>query len=155
MATPPQDRLVHLRRFSHWLDEGIRLPGGFRVGLDPILGLVPGFGDAAGAILASAILAEALRRGISRFTLVRMAANIALDAFFGAVPLVGDFFDAAWKANIKNLALLERHMTAPSVAQKADRSFVVVVCVALATLVVGLAVGGAVLTILLLKQLFS
>jgi hypothetical protein len=156
MPSDPPARLVHLRRFSYWLDEGIRLPGtGFRIGLDPILGLVPGFGDAAGAVLASAIVAEALRRGISRFTLIRMAANIALDALFGTVPLLGDFFDAAWKANLKNLALLERHIEVPTDARKADRTFVVLVCIALFVLCAGLIVGGALLTILVLNQLFS
>ena len=122
----PPNRLEHLRRLAYWLDEGIRLPGTrLRIGLDPIIGLIPGFGDAAGAILAAGILIAAVRRGVSRFTLGRMAYNIALDALLGAVPLVGDVFDAAWKANLRNIALLDRHVAVPAQARKADRLFVV------------------------------
>lgn len=136
------------------MDEGIRLPGTqFRIGLDPIIGLVPGIGDAAGAILAAAILIEAIRRGIPRFTLVRMAANIALDTVLGSVPLLGDLFDAAWKANLRNLALLERHLAEPSLAKRADRLVVIGLGGALLVLCVGLLVGGALLTAAVLKSL--
>ena len=120
------NRLEHLRRFAHWLDDGIRLPGTrLRVGLDPIIGLVPGFGDAAGAILAAGILLEAVRRSVSRFTLGRIAYNIALDALLGSIPLVGDAFDAVWKANLRNVVLIERHQAVPAEARRADRLFVV------------------------------
>ena len=93
--------------------------------MDPILGLVPGVGDAAGAVMAVAILVEAGRRGTSRLTLTRIASNIALDALLGAVPLLGDVFDAFWKANLRNVALLERHAASPTAARKADRLFFV------------------------------
>ena len=136
------------------MDEGIRLPGTqFRIGLDPIIGLVPGIGDAAGAILAASILIEAIRRGIPRVTLVRMAANIALDTVGGSVPLLGDLFDAAWKANLRNLALLERHLAEPSSAKRADRLVVIGLGGALLVLCVGLLVGGALLTAAVLKSL--
>lgn len=148
------DRLDHLRRFSFWLDEGIRVPGTqLRIGLDPILGLVPGVGDAAGAILAAAILVEAVRQGVSRFTLVRMAANIALDAGLGAVPLVGDLFDAAWKANSRNLVLLERHLEVPSKAGRGDRLFVLGLGGLLLLLCGVLVVGGAFITVAILERL--
>ncbi|MBP7621546.1 MAG: DUF4112 domain-containing protein, partial [Gemmatimonadales bacterium] len=104
--------LAHLRRATTLLDDGIRLPGtSFRFGLDPLLGLVPGVGDVAGAALSAAIITAAVRNGVSRFTLVRMAGNVALNATLGIVPLLGDLFDAAWKANRRNLILLERHLT--------------------------------------------
>ena len=107
------------------MDEGLRIPGTQRrIGLDPIFGLVPGVGDAAGAILATAILVEAVRRDITRFALVRMAANVALDALLGAVPVLGDLFDAAWKANLRNLALLERHATPGLPPRRGDYLFV-------------------------------
>jgi hypothetical protein len=93
--------------------------------LDPIIGLVPGFGDAAGAVLAFGILVEAVRRRVSRFTLARIAYNIAVDALFGAVPLIGDAFDALWKANLRNVALIDRHAAVPADAHKADRLFVI------------------------------
>jgi hypothetical protein len=114
------NRLAHLRRFAHWMDDGIKLPGiPFRFGLDPIIGLIPGLGDAAGAALATWILVEAARLGASRATLSRIVYNIAVDALGGAVPVVGDIFDVAWKANIKNVALLERQLADPAGAGKA------------------------------------
>lgn len=140
-------RLDHLRRFAWWLDEGIRIPGTrWRVGLDPILGLVPGVGDAAGALLAAVILLEAARRGLSRFTLGRMAWNIAVDALLGAVPLIGDIFDAAWKANLKNVALIDRHAAVPLEARRADRLFVLLLCSSVLLLCVALLVAGVLLS---------
>ena len=147
-------RLDHLRRFGYWMDEGIRLPGTrLRIGLDPIIGLVPGLGDALGALLGTAILLEAVRRRTPRSTLVRMIGNIALDALLGAVPLLGDLFDAAWKANLKNLALLERHLTEPSRAKRADRLFLAVLGGLLLLLCAALVVGGAILTALVFQGL--
>ena len=149
-------RLEHLRRFSHWLDEGIRIPGThLRIGLDPILGLVPGVGDALGAVLAAVILVEAVRRKVTRFTLVRMAGNIALDAVAGSVPLIGDIFDAGWKANLRNIALLERHVAGPLEARKTDRLFVVVLTGVLFGLCVALMVGGALLAAWILRSLMA
>ena len=139
------------RKLAYWLDAGIRIPGTtLRFGLDPILGLIPGVGDAAGAVLAGWILVEAYRLGASRATLVRIAGNIALDAGVGAVPILGDIFDFAWKANLRNVALLERHLAEPTRAASADRSFVfLVICGVLAT-----AVGLLVLGILLTRWVF-
>jgi Domain of unknown function (DUF4112) len=135
-------RLARLARFAHWLDAGIHIPGtSLRFGLDPLLGLIPGGGDAAGAVLAGWILVEAFRLGASRATLLRMAANIAIDAVGGAVPLLGDIFDFAWKANLRNVKLLERHLTAPGRAQRADRGFLWLV-------LAGLCVGAAAVLVL-------
>jgi hypothetical protein len=140
-------RLDHLRRFAYWMDEGIRIPGTrWRVGLDPILGLVPGVGDAAGALLAAVILVEAARRGLSRFTLGRMAWNIAVDALLGAVPVVGDIFDATWKANLKNVALIDRHAAVPAEARKADRVFMLLLGGSLLLLCLALLAAGVLLT---------
>jgi hypothetical protein len=115
--------------------------------------LVPGVGDVAGAILAAGILVEAVRRGVSAFTLGRMACNIAIDAVLGAVPLVGDAFDAAWKANLLNVALLDRHVARPAGARKADRLFVVLVSTALVLLCGALLIGGVLLSARLLRAL--
>ena len=120
--------MARLRRFAYWLDEGIRIPGTrIRIGLDPILGLIPGAGDAAGAVLAGAIVLESVRQGIDRVGVLRMAANIAIDTVIGTVPVIGDLFDAGWKGNQKNLAILERHLAEPSVAKRADRAVVVLI----------------------------
>jgi hypothetical protein len=148
--------LAHLRRATTLLDDGIRLRGtSFRFGLDPLLGLVPGVGDVAGAALSAAIITAAVRNGVSRFTLVRMAGNVALDATLGIVPLLGDLFDAAWKANRRNLILLERHLTEPPTAARADRRFVVVLVGALVVLVGALMLAGAMLSVAILQWLFA
>ncbi len=101
--------------------------------------------------MAAAILAEAGRRGASRLTLTRIAANIALDALFGAVPILGDAFDAIWKANLRNVALLERHAANPTAARKADRLFFVLLTGALFLFCAALVAGGLLLTALLVR----
>jgi hypothetical protein len=134
------------------MDDGIRLPGiGLRVGLDPIIGLVPGIGDAAGAILGAWILVEAARLRASRATLVRVFYNIAVDALGGTIPLLGDAFDVVWKANLRNVALLERHLADPARASKADRRFVALLCGAVLLLCGVLAVAGALLVTTLIR----
>jgi hypothetical protein len=136
------------------LDAGIRIPGfTVRFGLDPILGLIPGAGDAAGAVLAGWILVEAVRMGASRATLLRIAGNVALDAGLGAVPVIGDIFDFAWKANLRNVALLERHLAMPLAAERADRSFVALVIFGVCALTVALLAAGTMLTVWVLRTL--
>jgi len=136
-------RLRRLRHFAHWLDDGIKLPGiPVRVGLDPIIGLVPGLGDAAGAILAAWIVVEGVRLRASRATLARMVYNIAVDAVGGVVPVVGDIFDVVWKASLRNVALLERHAAEPARARRADRRFIVLLCGAGLLLCGALAAAG-------------
>ena len=145
-------RLRRLWRFAHWMDDGLKLPGvPLRVGLDPVLGLVPGLGDAAGAVLAAWILVEAARLGASRSTLGRMVANIALDALAGAVPLLGDAFDVVWKSNVRNVALLERHLADPARAGRADLRFVALLAGTVLVLGGALAVAGAVVTVALVR----
>ena len=78
--------------------------------------------------------------------MVRIAGNVALDAVVGAVPLVGDIFDFAWKANLRNVALLERHLAAPERAERADRSFVLLVVFGVLAMAVGLLALGILLT---------
>ena len=146
LTTPPTnqdaERLSRLRRLAQWLDDGIRIPGlGIRIGLDPVLGLLPGLGDAAGAILGGAIVVEAVRRRVPRSALFRMVGNVILDMTAGAIPLLGDAFDFIWKSNRRNLQLLERHSIDPSTAQRADRLVVGGLVVVLMTLCIGLLIG--------------
>lgn len=144
-------RLIQLRRFASWLDAGFHVPGtAIRFGLDPIIGLVPGVGDAAGAILSMWILGEAVRRAAPRTTVVRIAANIAIDTVVGGVPLLGDLFDVAWKANLRNVELLERHAADPVRARAADRLFVAV----LGASVIALTVAVGVVSVLAARWLF-
>jgi hypothetical protein len=109
----PQDeaRLKRVRLLSRLLDEQFRIPGTTqRLGLDGLLGLIPGVGDAAGTLLSTYILYEAIRLGAPKAVLLRMVANIGIDTVVGAIPVVGDIFDVAWKANKKNAALLHAYL---------------------------------------------
>ncbi|MFB6096940.1 MAG: DUF4112 domain-containing protein [Haloferacaceae archaeon] len=88
------------------LDSAVRIPVvGVRVGLDPIVGLLPIGGDVVAAVLSLYVVAEAARQGVSASTLVRMLGNVAVDALVGSIPIVGDLFDARWKANERNVRL--------------------------------------------------
>ena len=100
----------HLRRLAWVLDEFVRLPGGYRIGLDGIVGLIPGVGDALGLAAGSYLILRAREYGVPGVVLVRMAGNVLLDALVGAIPLLGDLFDFAFKANRRNLALMERYL---------------------------------------------
>jgi predicted aconitase with swiveling domain len=96
-----------LRRLAWLLDSSIRIPGTrWTVGIDALIGLVPVLGDAAGVILSSYILYEAARMGAAKGVLARMALNIAIEGLVGSIPLLGDLFDAGFKANQRNIRLL-------------------------------------------------
>ena len=93
------------------LDDRFRIPGtNIRFGLDAIIGLVPGVGDAIGAALSSYLIWRAHKLGVSKFTLLRMAGNTAFDTVVGSVPLIGDILDVQFRANRRNLELLRRHL---------------------------------------------
>jgi hypothetical protein len=145
---PPQGRPSHgIRRTAVWLawllDSSIPLPGiRFRIGLDPIIGLIPGLGDAVGALAATYLMREAARLGAPRTVLMRMAFNVAVDALFGIFPVAGNVFDAVWKANRRNLALLEAHMADPRRTARSSTAFVTFVAVLMILLIVGVTVLG-------------
>jgi Domain of unknown function (DUF4112) len=110
IAVPEDDRLRHLDNLSEILDSAFAIPGTrFRIGLDGILGLIPGIGDATGAALSIYLIFEAARLGLPLSTLLRMVGNIAIETVIGAIPIVGDIFDIAWKANMRNMALVRTH----------------------------------------------
>ena len=103
--------VARLRSLSYLLDSSVRLPLlGTRIGLDPIIGLIPGFGDALTLLPAGYIVFEAYRLGVPRRVVARMALNIGVETLFGVVPILGDIFDATFKANLRNLVLLERYV---------------------------------------------
>jgi hypothetical protein len=97
-----------LRRLGWILDRSIPI-GGYRIGLDPLLGLLPGVGDTIMAAAATVIIYDAARLGLPVHVLARMVGNVLIDTVVGAVPVLGDFFDFAWQANARNLRLVERH----------------------------------------------
>lgn len=102
--------LYELRRFAHLLDEAIRIPViGYRVGLEPILGLIPIIGDLSGFAVSGYFIFRAARLGVPRKIVSRMVYNAVLDAAIGSIPIVGDLFDFFWKVNKRNLRLVERH----------------------------------------------
>lgn len=112
-------RLQRLAAFADLLDARFRVPGtGWRFGLDSVIGLIPGVGDAAMTAVALWVLWQARRLGASKAVLARMAGNVAVDAVLGAVPLAGDLFDAAFKSNRRNVALLQRHLEATRTADR-------------------------------------
>ncbi len=126
--------LVALRKWAVLLDSAFQLPGTrWRFGLDPIVGLLPGAGDLATGFFSVMILLHSVRLRIPKVVIARMMVNIGLDLLTGAVPLLGDLFDAAFKANLRNLALLERHARPGTPPQRSDYIFVGV-CVAILVL---------------------
>ncbi len=108
-----------LELLARWMDNVFEVPGtGIRFGLDAIIGLVPGIGDAITSLVSFYILKIAAHRGAPRVVLLRMAFNIGIDLFAGSLPVVGDAFDVYWKANIKNVGLLRRHAIAEQSSAK-------------------------------------
>jgi uncharacterized protein DUF4112 len=127
--------LAALRRWSVLLDSAFRVPGtNLTFGLDPILGLIPGLGDLTSPLFAALLLLHAVRMRIPRVVQVRMLINAAVDLLGGLIPVLGDLFDFGWKANVRNLALLERYAHPESRATKGDWIFVLSIVGVLAAL---------------------
>jgi hypothetical protein len=136
--TPEQEQRFGLfRRVSHLLDSALKVPGtSIRFGLDPILGLIPGIGDLTSPLFTLGIIWLARDLGIPRVVQLRMIVNVAIDTLLGIVPVAGDLFDFAWKANDRNLALLDRHALEEHRPSAGDWAFVAVATVALGVIAV-------------------
>ncbi len=126
VASVSGDRaLVALRKWAVVLDSAFRVPGTrVRFGLDPIVGLIPGAGDLASGFFSVMIVVHAVRLHIPKVVIGRMLLNSGLDLLTGVVPLLGDLFDVAFKANLRNLALLERHAQPGIPPTRSDYIFV-------------------------------
>jgi hypothetical protein len=112
-------KLRRLRRLVKLMDQAIRIPGTrIRLGLDSLAGLAPVVGDVATAGVSLYLIDQARQLGADRPLLTRMLFNLAVDAGVGMFPLLGDFFDVAWKANVKNLRLLEEHLQTSSPGER-------------------------------------
>ncbi|KKL96419.1 hypothetical protein LCGC14_1844670 [marine sediment metagenome] len=111
-----------LHRLSQLLDNCITLPGGFKIGLDGFIGLIPGLGDFIGGTLSSIIIIKANQMGAPKSVLMRMVINMLIDTMVGSIPILGDVFDFIWKANQKNMLLLDKYQQNPQ--QTKRKSFI-------------------------------
>ena len=103
-----EEKLLRLKKLSHNLDEAFTIPGTERkIGIDPIIGLIPGGGDLIGGALSIYIMHAGIRMGMPRSVIIRMFGNIALEFIIGCIPIIGDLFDAMWKSNQRNVKLIE------------------------------------------------
>ena len=137
-----------LRRWAVLLDSRFRVPGtSIRFGLDAIIGLIPGIGDISTPVFAALLLVQAVRMRLPLIVQARMVFNAGLDMLMGLVPILGDLADVGWKANLRNLALLERHAR-PGVQPRRGDYLFVGICL-------GLLAVMAILPVVLLVWLFS
>jgi Domain of unknown function (DUF4112) len=120
---------------SHVLDDWFRVPGtSIRFGLDGIIGLVPGLGDILGGLASTILVVAAWVRGVPYITLLRMVVNIGIEVLLGTIPLLGDIFDIAWKANRRNYALIVRHLEQSRRQTWRDWVFLIGIAVTLAAI---------------------
>lgn len=111
-----------LNKLSHWLDESINIPGtAYRVGWEPIIGLIPVGGDVITGLISFYIIAEAIKLKAPAFVIVRMLLNAAVDIVIGTIPFAGDIFDFGWKANTRNIDLLRRYVMDPEDVEKESK----------------------------------
>jgi hypothetical protein len=140
-----------------WLmDDLFRVPVlGWRIGLDPLIGLIPGLGDTATSLVSFYVLAAAVRYRVPKITLLRMGLNLGIDYAVGSLPFVGDLFDAWWKSNHRNLDLLKQRATVSADEARAGRAsdwlFVGGIIIGL----IGLAIASAFISFYLLYKLFE
>jgi Domain of unknown function (DUF4112) len=119
--TSTQQSLERLEALAKLMDSAFLVPGtNIRMGLDAIIGLVPVVGDLVSGAISSYLIWEARRLGASRWVIGRMAANTLIDTTFGVIPILGDAFDVLFRSNMKNLALLRRHLTKKGLAGPAS-----------------------------------
>jgi hypothetical protein len=110
----PLANIERLRRLAWLIDAIGRVPGTrFRFGLNSVIGLAPGAGDALLTLISLYIVFEAVRLGLPRRKIFRMLANVGVEATLGALPLLGDLFDVMWKANLRNVAIIDQHFGKP------------------------------------------
>jgi hypothetical protein len=141
-----QKRVQRVRQLAKLLDEAILIPGtNKRIGLDPIIGLIPGGGDTLTMLMSAYIVVEAALLGLPASTLLRMVGNIVIDAFAGTIPVLGDLFDVVSKANTRNLKLLDAHLAEPEFRAKADKILVVFIVALLAIVIISFALVATLL----------
>lgn len=134
------------------LDSAIRIPGTrITFGLDSIIGLIPGAGDLASALMSGYIVLASARMGVPPSVVARMILNLGVDTLVGSVPLLGDLFDVGFRANLRNAALLDRHLAEPKAVRRSSR---LAVAAAIAGVIL-LAAGGVAIAMLVVRGLNS
>jgi hypothetical protein len=152
VSTYPGPELERLRTLSRLLDSAFVIPGtNIRFGLDSLIGLVPGLGDAVGALFSTYLILHASRMGAPRSVIARMITNVGIDTVVGWVPVLGDLFDVGWKANKKNFALLEQHLERPAATRAASRRSLVLLGAGLLVFAVLIVAAGVLVAQLVLK----
>jgi hypothetical protein len=152
----PEGHLEMLRLLSRWMDTAFEVPGlGWRFGLDPIIGLVPVLGDVVTSFVSLYILAVAQHYKIPASTKLRMGMNIAVDYLIGAVPFLGNLFDFAWKANDRNLKLLERSIATEGRQRVQQSAWDWAIIGGVAVLLLGMLIGSVALAIFLAAWLLE
>lgn len=140
----PHVSLKRLRTLGSIMDELVVIRGTrIRIGLDPVLGLIPGVGDFIGASISMYALFVAARLGTPPSVVLRMAGNILVDAVLGSVPFLGDLFDVGWKSNLRNIALLERYAAAPARTRRTSQLLVAGVVIVVLGVIAAAAWAGA------------
>jgi len=138
---------------AEWLDQRFTIPGtSIRIGLDPILGLIPGIGDMIANLAGSAILLIAAQYGLPKIVLLRMGLNVALNAMIGAIPVFGDVFSIWFRSNVKNAQLLERYVSAEG---RASTSGTWLLVIAVIGGIIVLLIAILLATVWLAKQLWN
>jgi hypothetical protein len=151
---PEQKGAAGLEPLFRWIavlmDDLLRLPGTrFKIGIDPLIGLIPGIGDTGSAVVSAIALLQAARYGLPKIILARMSVNILLNEVIGIVPVVGDAFSFWFKSNARNYALLKQHMGVRRKARTSDWLFVFGVLVLLALVVA----AGIFVSLLVIQQI--
>ena len=114
-----------VRILARAMDSAIRIPGtGIRLGLDSVVGLVPGAGDLVSSFMSGYIVLASARMGVPAPVVARMILNLGVDTLVGTIPLLGDLFDVGFKANLRNAALLDRHLADPLATRRTSRAAV-------------------------------
>lgn len=129
-----------LASLAHFTDDSISLSGGYRIGWDGIIGLIPWVGDIVGLMMSSYLIHTSAKLGASKRLLLRMSANTVIETLIGFIPVIGDLFDLAFKANRRNYELLERHIDAPTKTKRAS--------------ILWLAIVGTIIVLILLTLVF-
>ena len=148
----PQD----VELISLVMDNLVRIPGvNWRVGLDPLIGLIPGVGDLVSTFVSLYVIFAAVQHGAPKITVLRMGLNIAFDYVIGSLPLVGDFADAWWKSNRMNLELLRKRATVSAAEARSGRASDWLFVGGIIAVLIVLAIGSFALSIYLLAKLWS